>query len=54
MFSVEADGTVEIGRAPSSPESIFMCAERITLGKCVVASYNVTIADCDFHPLDPT
>ena len=30
-----------------------MCAEAITLGNGVVASYNVTIADCDFHPLDP-
>lgn len=30
-----------------------MCAEAITLGRGVVASYNVTIADCDFHPLDP-
>lgn len=30
-----------------------MCAESIVLGKWVVVSYNVTIADCDFHPKDP-
>jgi len=30
-----------------------MCAERITIGKRVIVSYNVTIADCDFHPRDP-
>jgi acetyltransferase-like isoleucine patch superfamily enzyme len=30
-----------------------MCAERITVGKRVVISYNVTIADSDFHPIDP-
>jgi acetyltransferase-like isoleucine patch superfamily enzyme len=52
-FSVEADGTVEIGERSVLAGAVFMCAEAITLGKGVVASYNVTIADCDFHPLDP-
>src|SRR6185436_13530444 len=33
--------------------SIFMCAERITVGRRVIISYNVTIADSDFHPIDP-
>jgi len=32
---------------------VFMCAERIRIGKRVIVSYNVTIADCDFHPRDP-
>jgi acetyltransferase-like isoleucine patch superfamily enzyme len=52
-FNVEAGGTVEVGDGSILAAVIFMCAERITLGKWVVASYNVTIADCDFHPLDP-
>ncbi|HEV7392825.1 MAG TPA: acyltransferase [Burkholderiales bacterium] len=52
-FSVEASGTVEIGDECVLVGAIFMCAERITLGKRVVASYHVTIADSDFHPLDP-
>jgi acetyltransferase-like isoleucine patch superfamily enzyme len=52
-FSVEADGSVEIGEGSILAGAIFMCAEAITLGRCVVASYNVTITDCDFHPLDP-
>jgi acetyltransferase-like isoleucine patch superfamily enzyme len=30
-----------------------MCSDRITLGKRVVVSYHVTIADSDFHPRDP-
>jgi acetyltransferase-like isoleucine patch superfamily enzyme len=30
-----------------------MCAERIIVGLRVIISYHVTIADCDFHPLDP-
>jgi acetyltransferase-like isoleucine patch superfamily enzyme len=52
-FSVEAGGMVEVGDGSILAGVVFMCAERITLGRCVVASYNVTIADCDFHPLDP-
>jgi acetyltransferase-like isoleucine patch superfamily enzyme len=52
-FGVEAGGTVEVGDGSILAGVVFMCAERITLGSCVVASYNVTIADCDFHPLDP-
>src|SRR5438045_9650630 len=30
-----------------------MCAERVTIGRRVVISYHVTIADSDFHPMDP-
>ena len=30
-----------------------MCAERITIGRNVIVSYHVTIADSDFHPMDP-
>ncbi len=30
-----------------------MCAESITIGKGVVISYHVTIADADFHPINP-
>ena len=52
-LDVEAGGMVEIGDGSTLAGVVFMCAERITLGKCVIASYTVTIADCDFHPLDP-
>lgn len=52
-FNIEQAGLVEVG-----PDSIlvgptFMCAERIVLGSRVFVSYQVTIADSDFHPLDP-
>jgi acetyltransferase-like isoleucine patch superfamily enzyme len=30
-----------------------MCAGDITLGERVIVSYNVTVADCDFHPRNP-
>jgi acetyltransferase-like isoleucine patch superfamily enzyme len=51
-FNVEPNGMIEIGDDCLLVGPIFMCAERITLGQRVVASYHVTIADSDFHPLD--
>jgi len=52
-FSVEPGGVVEVGDRSVLAGAALMCIERISLGHAVVCSYNVTIADCDFHPLDP-
>lgn len=52
-FGVEVDGVVEIGSGSVLVGVVLMCMERITIGRRVVLSYNVTIADCDFHPHDP-
>ncbi len=52
-FNVEPTGAVEVGDDSILVGPIFMCAERISIGKRVVISYNVTIADADFHPIDP-
>ena len=52
-FNVEPSGRVEVGDETILVGAVFMCAECITVGKRVIISYNVTIADCDFHPLDP-
>ncbi len=52
-FNVEPSGTLEIGDDTVLAGAVFMCAERVTIGKRVIVSYNVTIADCDFHPRDP-
>jgi acetyltransferase-like isoleucine patch superfamily enzyme len=52
-ISVEPDGVVEIGDDSTLVGAILMCADRISIGKRVIVSYNVTIADCDFHPHDP-
>jgi acetyltransferase-like isoleucine patch superfamily enzyme len=52
-FNVEVQGAVTIGDGSVLVAAIFMCADEITVGRNVVVSYNVTIADCDFHPLDP-
>jgi len=52
-FNVEPTGRVEIGDDSILVGPVFMCAERITVGRRVVISYQVTIADSDFHPIDP-
>jgi acetyltransferase-like isoleucine patch superfamily enzyme len=52
-FSIEPGGQMTVGRNSLLVGATIMCAERITIGSCVVVSYNVTIADCDFHPRDP-
>jgi acetyltransferase-like isoleucine patch superfamily enzyme len=52
-FSIEGDGTIEIGEDSVLVGALFMCGERIKVGKRVVISYNATIADSDFHPKDP-
>lgn len=51
-FNVEPTGSLFIGDESILVGPIFMCAERISVGKRVVISYNVTIADSDFHPID--
>jgi len=52
-FSTEPAGAISVGDGSVLVGAIFMCAEEITIGRNVVVSYNVTIADCDFHPIDP-
>ena len=51
-FSVEPTGVVEIGSDSVLVGPAFMCAERIEVGSRVVLSYQVVIADSDFHPRD--
>lgn len=52
-FNVEPSGSVKIGADSVLVGPVFMCAERICVGQRVILSYNVTIADSDFHPIDP-
>lgn len=53
VFNVEEDGVIAVGRDTVLVGAIFMCRERIDVGAAVVISYGATIADSDFHPLDP-
>jgi acetyltransferase-like isoleucine patch superfamily enzyme len=52
QFNVDSGGVVEVGEDSILVGAIFMCAERISIGRRVVVSYHVTIADSDFHPLN--
>ncbi len=53
VFNVEPGGSVLVGAGSVLVGAVFMCQERITLGRAVTVSYQVTIADSDFHPRDP-
>ena len=53
-FNVEPTGIVEIGDDSVLVGAVFMCADRSTIGRNVTISYHVTIADADFHPIDPS
>src|SRR5262245_14587343 len=50
-FNVEPTGYVAVGDDTTLVGAIFMVAESITVGVRCVISYNVTLADSDFHPL---
>ncbi len=52
-FSIEPTGYLEIGDDCVLVGAMFMGAGEIRLGSGVTVAYGVTIADCDFHPLDP-
>ena len=52
-FNIEPTGFVEVGDDSVLVGAAFMCAEHIRIGQRVILSYNVTIADSDFHPRDP-
>jgi|SRR5262245_17794939 len=49
-FNVEPQGRISVGDDCVLVGAMFMCAELIGVGRRVVISYHVTIADSDFHP----
>jgi acetyltransferase-like isoleucine patch superfamily enzyme len=51
-FNIDPSGQVTVDDDSVLVGAILMCSERITIGRRVVISYHVTIADSDFHPLD--
>jgi acetyltransferase-like isoleucine patch superfamily enzyme len=52
-FNIEPTGLVEIGEDSILVGAVFMCARQIIVGRRVTISYQVTLADSDFHPIDP-
>jgi acetyltransferase-like isoleucine patch superfamily enzyme len=53
VFNVEPTGRVTVGAGSVLVGAVLMCHEEIAIGRDVVVSYHVTIADSDFHPRDP-
>ncbi|HWF52699.1 MAG TPA: hypothetical protein VG294_18795 [Solirubrobacteraceae bacterium] len=53
VFNVEPSGLVTVGVGSVLVGAVLMCQEEIAIGRGVVISYQVTIADSDFHPRDP-
>jgi acetyltransferase-like isoleucine patch superfamily enzyme len=51
-FSVEETGFVTVGGGSVLVGAVLMCRNWIEIGRDVVISYQVTIADSDFHPRD--
>ena len=52
-FNLASDAFLEIGDDSVLVGPVFMCHQHIVVGKRCVISYQVTIADSDFHPVDP-
>jgi acetyltransferase-like isoleucine patch superfamily enzyme len=52
-FNIEPGGIAEVGDDSILVGTVFMCAESVRIGRRVIVSYNVTIADSDFHPREP-
>jgi acetyltransferase-like isoleucine patch superfamily enzyme len=52
-LSTEENGLIEIGDYSYLTNASLVCSERITIGKRVFIAGGVTIADSDFHPLNP-
>jgi acetyltransferase-like isoleucine patch superfamily enzyme len=51
-FSIEQEGVVTIGDDTLLIGATLMCEELIEIGAECTISYNVSISDCDFHPVD--
>ena len=52
QFAIEANGSCSIGDFTLMNAAFLMAEERIEIGSHCLISWNVAIADSDFHPLD--
>lgn len=52
-FTTEPEAVIRVGDDSTLVGAVFWCSRSITLGERVLVSYNVMIADSDFHPHDP-
>ena len=52
-FSIGENGTCSVGDHTLLNGALIMAEERIEIGSYCIFSWNVGIADSDFHPIDP-
>ncbi|MHA3773527.1 acyltransferase [Verrucomicrobiota bacterium sgz303538] len=52
-FSIGVNGTCKVGDFTLLNGALIMAEERVEIGSHVLISWNVGIADSDFHPIDP-
>jgi acetyltransferase-like isoleucine patch superfamily enzyme len=52
-FALGESGSCKVGNFTLLNGALLMAEERIEIGSHCLVSWNVGIADCDFHPLDP-
>ena len=52
-LAAEEDAVIEIGDYCYLANASLVCSQRITIGSRVFVAGGTTIADSDFHPLDP-
>jgi len=52
-FALGKEGRVEIGDYCYFSDTVLLCEAELRIGNYVVMSWNVTIADTDFHPIAP-
>ncbi len=52
-FAVGVDGRLSIGDGCHLSGVVLLCEAAVTIGRFVQMGWNVTVADSDFHPIDP-
>jgi acetyltransferase-like isoleucine patch superfamily enzyme len=52
-FAIGKEGRIQIGNYCYFSDTVLLCEEELRIGNYVVMSWNVTIADTDFHPIAP-
>lgn len=52
-FAVGEGGRIEIGDYCYFTDAVLLCELELRIGSYVIISWNVTIADTDFHPIMP-
>ena len=52
-FAIGREGRVQIGNFCYFTNAVLLCELELRIGNYVVIGWNATIADTDFHPLEP-